>query len=326
MFTVCSSVTNRGVGSAEMLQMRVLVEDYEAKRVGDLLERAPSATRVVRAGTDLRNEHVLLVADIQPDSADAIVLELERAGVDAAAIQLVQLDSVATIEAGAHSWLATRSRALVWTSVVSQARENAVFSAKYAVFMAIAGVIAAIGVLSSNTILIVGAMAISPDLVPVTSAAVGIVGRRPRLLGRSLATLGLGFLCAIVTAAITSAVASGLGLLPSGYVLRPSTDVSTLTQFGALIMTVAFVAGVAGILAFETRASAAVGVAISVTTIPAAALVGCGLGLGQHASVLEGGVVLAINVLLLIAGATTGLAAQRATARYRVTRDKRAAV
>ena len=271
----------------------------------------------MRSGTDLHGERVLLIADIQPDSADEIVTELETAGVDAAEIQLVQLDSVATIEAGAHSWLATRSRALVWTSVVNQARENAVFSAKYAVFMAIAGVIAAIGVLSSNTILIVGAMAISPDLVPVTSAAVGIVGRRPRLFGRSLATLALGFLCAIAAASATAAVANGLGLLPAGYALKASTDVSTVTQFGALIMTVAFVAGIAGILAFETRASAAVGVAISVTTIPAAALVGAGIG-WPRASVLEGAAVLAINVLLLVAGATTGLALQRIAARRRM--------
>jgi len=46
-------------------------------------------------------------------------------------------------------------------------------------------------------------------------------------------------------------------------------------------IVVALFAGVAGMLAIETRASARVGVAISVTTIPAAAYFGVALGLGQ---------------------------------------------
>ena len=44
----------------------------------------------------------------------------------------------------------------------------------------------------------------------------------------------------------------------------------------------AFAAGVAGILALETRASSAVGVAISVTTIPAAAYLGVAAGVGEE--------------------------------------------
>jgi len=43
--------------------------------------------------------------------------------------------------------------------------------------------------------------------------------------------------------------------------------------------TIAIVAGVAGMLAFETRASSGVGIAISVTTIPAAAYLGVDAGL-----------------------------------------------
>jgi Domain of unknown function (DUF389) len=41
---------------------------------------------------------------------------------------------------------------------------------------------------------------------------------------------------------------------------------------------IALAAGVAAILFFETRASAAVGVAISVTTIPASAYLGVAIG------------------------------------------------
>ena len=51
--------------------------------------------------------------------------------------------------------------------------------------MFVAGVIASYGVVEYNVILIVGAMAISPDLLPITAIGVGIVDRRLRLAGRA---------------------------------------------------------------------------------------------------------------------------------------------
>jgi Kef-type K+ transport system membrane component KefB len=88
----------------------------------------------------------------------------------------------------------------------------------------------------------------------------------------------------------------GLGLLPT-------VNVATVT--------VAFVAGIVGILAFETRSSAAVGVAISITTIPAAAYIGAALAM--HDGPDGGGAVavLAVNVVVLVAAGTMTLFGQR---------------
>jgi uncharacterized membrane protein len=80
---------------------------------------------------------------------------------------------------------------------------------------------------------------------------------------------------------------------------------------------IAFVAGIAGMLAFETRASAAVGVAISVTTIPAAAFIGVALAAGRPDGALRGFGVLAVNVLALTAGGVLTLVAQRFAANRR---------
>jgi Domain of unknown function (DUF389) len=67
----------------------------------------------------------------------------------------------------------------------------------------------------------------------------------------------------------------------------------------------------AGMLAYETAAGAAVGVAISVTTIPAAAYIGCAIGLGSG----EGGrgalEVLTTNVVCIVTGSTLTLMMQR---------------
>lgn len=79
-------------------------------------------------------------------------------------------------------------------------------------------------------------------------------------------------------------------------------------------IAVAVAAGVAGMLAFETRASSGVGVAISVTTIPAAAYLGVALGLGEGSKALGALAVLTTNVVMIVAGACVTLSGQRALA------------
>src|SRR3712207_9388698 len=76
----------------------------------------------------------------------------------------------------------------------------------YLTFMGCAGVIAAFGVLTRNPILVVGAMALSPDLLPLCATCVGIVGRRARLAGRGFAALGVGPNCAGLSAFVGSAL------------------------------------------------------------------------------------------------------------------------
>jgi hypothetical protein len=67
-------------------------------------------------------------------------------------------------------------------------------------------------------------------------------------------------------------------------------------------------------LSFETRAQSAVGVAISVTTIPASALFGVSLGLGEVSDSWGAAGVLGVNVGLLLLTATLTLAVQRGLA------------
>jgi sorbitol-specific phosphotransferase system component IIC len=74
---------------------------------------------------------------------------------------------------------------------------------------------------------------------------------------------------------------------------------------------VALAAGAAGMLALETRASSAVGVAISITTIPAAAYLGVAAGVGEAGKAWGALAVLAVNVFMLLVGGTLTLLVQR---------------
>src|SRR5262249_59063900 len=101
-------------------------------------------------------------------------------------------------------------------------------------------------------------------------------------------------------------------LLPSGFSLGEIP--AAQTHVGVSTICIAFAAGVAGILALETRASAAIGVAISVTTIPAVAFLGVGLGIGHGTKAVSALWVLLANFALMVAGRSTALAIQRTIA------------
>jgi uncharacterized membrane protein len=89
-------------------------------------------------------------------------------------------------------------------------------------------------------------------------------------------------------------------------VLGPS-----LTRLGPGSVLVALAAGMAGILAWESAGSAAVGVAISVTTIPAAAYLGDAIALQGSQKALGALVVLTTNIVGIVTAASVTLLLQR---------------
>ena len=64
----------------------------------------------------------------------------------------------------------------MWAGVLGVPARSQRVVGRYLGLMLVAGIIAGYGVIIDNPILIVGAMAVSPDLVPLIAASVGIVG------------------------------------------------------------------------------------------------------------------------------------------------------
>ena len=94
-----------------------------------------------------------------------------------------------------------------------------------------------------------------------------------------------------------------LDLLPSDFSIEVTGALGGLTTVSNETIAVALVAGMAGMLALETRASSGVGVAISVTTIPAAAYLGVAAGLLETDEALGALGVLGTNVSMMVVGA-----------------------
>jgi uncharacterized hydrophobic protein (TIGR00271 family) len=286
-----------------MLDLKVFGESGVMTRVAARLD-AITGTAQVRVVDAARPGSSVVRADVAHDSVDDVLDELERLAVPAADVSLARVELVGQL-AGRKA-----DTSLVWADVVGVAGSNARLVGQYLAFMAVAGVIGCYGVVDRNPILIVGAMAVSPDLLPITAIAVGVIGHDLKLALRAFLTLVAGLAVAGIFAALFALLQDQLDLLPAGFnihdtVLRGMADVSDET------IVVALFAGVAGMLAIETRASAGVGVAISVTTIPAAAYFGIALGLGEAREATGALAVLSLNVLFLVIGAAVTLLLQR---------------
>lgn len=292
-----------------MLRLRSSVPHHRAEEFGDLLRRHDGISRVVQQADESAPTHAyVFVADVEPSYADVLVEKIDALGITADDYVLTKLEVVAPQHRHHHG--EGGADGFAWVEVLGQARANSRPLARYLALINVAAVIAALGVITSNSILIVGAMAVSPDLLPICATCVGIVRGDRDLSRRAFITLTLGLGLVVVTAAVLSALLKWTGFLPDGFdVDQSSLRTLAVTDYSTVLIALA--AGVAGMLAFETRASQAVGVAISVTTIPASAYLGVALGAGGIEHAFGALVVLLINVTLLIASGTLTLLVQR---------------
>jgi len=292
-----------------MLHLRVYGPADSLTAIGGDLE-ARGAVRAVALAQGLQDGHVLLTADVPADSADAVLEMLMSNGVTEDDIILARLDEVGPIKSGGTT------ASLIWADMLGQARRNARPVMRYLVFMVAAGIIAAVGVIQVNDILIVGAMAVSHDLLPSTAACVGLVDRNFRRVYRALLTVAVGMGAACLTAWVLARVGDLMALLPAHFAIGESA-LAGLTTVNASTVLVAFAAGVAGMLSLETRASSTIGVAISITTIPAAAYLGVAPVVREKTEALGALAVLGVNIAVLVLAGALTLTVQRLLAARR---------
>lgn len=288
-----------------MIALEVFGESALLERVASTLDGTDGVSHVVCIDAT-RPGHALVSARVRPRSVDALLDTLHGLGVAENDVTLDRIEVVGALSQG------RAERTMVWADVLGTAWLNARPLARYLAFMVVAGVIACYGVVDNNGILIVGAMAVSPDLLPITAIAVGIVGRQAELAGRALLTLGLGLAAAGTAAAASTFIQDHLGFIPAGYSVHATGVLRGLTTVSNETVAVALFAGIAGMLALETRASSGVGVAISVTTIPAVGYFGVAVGLGELDKAFGALGVLGVNVLMMVVGAVGTLLLQRA--------------
>jgi uncharacterized hydrophobic protein (TIGR00271 family) len=285
-----------------MLKLEVYGEPAAMERVADALSNLGGVRHVAISPTR-RGDSSRVSADLPIEAGDEALKVIDSLGVPTADVVLVDLDRLG-VTADVEEPLV-----LLWADVLAQARERAHVRGRYVVLMAAAGVVGAFALIDNSSVLVVGAMAISPDLLPITAACTGLVLLDWKLAGRGIVALAAGLAVAGLIAGLLTWTLNLTGLLADEFV--PRMLPSFQTHVGVSTIGVALAAGVAGMLAVEMHGSAAVGVAISVTTLPAAAFIGVAIGSGQTDRLLAALAVLGVNVTMMLSSGAIALAMQR---------------
>lgn len=300
-----------------MVHLRIVAPEEQADAAREILEGSQSACNVVMlrgAATKPRGD--LILVDVAREDASIVIADLRELGIgdEHGSIALEDIDSQVS-RAAMRAEKAARglpSDAVVWEEIESRTSEEVELSATFIGFMALAMMIAAIGVLTDQIVLIIGAMVVGPEFGPIAGLAVAIVQRRGVLARRSLIALAVGFPVGIAGAALLTLTLDATGILPSDVLSDDRSQTAFIAEPDAFSPLVACIAGIAGMLSLTSAKSGAlVGVLISVTTIPAAGAIGVGLALGESDESLGGLQQLSINLAVIFLTCVAVVGAER---------------
>jgi uncharacterized hydrophobic protein (TIGR00271 family) len=299
-----------------MVHLRIVVPGSESARVVDLLEASPSVSSLARIeGASRKPAGDLVLCDVAREDASVLIDDLRELGVpDVGSISIEEIDS----QLSAAADLAERATpgspgdAVVWEEVESRTSESIELNANFLAFIVLACLIASVGVMLGQPILIVGAMVVGPEFGPLAGLCVAVVERRRDVGLRSLAALAAGFPLAITAAFLFSLIAKWADLVESDFVLGERALTAFISEPSVFSFIVALFAGVAGVLSLTSAKSGAlVGVLISVTTIPAAAAIGVAAAFGDWADWRGAIAQLAINLSAIVLAGVVTLYVQR---------------
>lgn len=165
----------------------------------------------------------------------------------------------------------------------------------------VASLVALAGLIMENPVILVGAMLISPILDPIYGFAVSVTLGKARTALRALSSLAL-LLGAMIGVAVAASVAARL------LVSQNTPRFSMVAEPGAAYLAIALLLGGAGMVArVEREHEALAGVAIAAALVPPAAAAGLGIGFLQHAAASKALLLVAENIVGIMAGALAAL-------------------
>jgi uncharacterized hydrophobic protein (TIGR00271 family) len=307
-----------------MVHLRIVVPGYQAEHTLDLLNAAPSVCNVIYLERVARKpEGDVILCDVAREDASVIVSDLRELEIDKeGSISMEMIDSqISQASALAEKAAAgLPSDAVVWEEVESRTSENVELSGSFIAFMVLAMLIAMVGILTDQLILIIGAMIVGPEFGPIAGICVAAVEKRRDLFKRSFRALVVGFPVGIAGTFGAVLLLDGIGLVPDNFSQAGHPFTQFISSPNHWSFIVAYLAGTAGVLSLTSAKSGAlIGVLISVTTIPAAANIGVAAALGDWHELVGASEQLALNLsAILLAGIGTLFIQRRLYLRRRV--------
>lgn len=269
-----------------MLHLRLIVPPDRTPAAVKLIESTVGTTHlVVLPGAARDPSGDLVLCDVAREAGDELLHGLRELRIDqdgSIAVENIDLSLSTRADAAEEEAPGEPADAVIWEQLAGATHEESTLSITYSAFMILATMIAACGVVLDNAILIVGAMAVGPEFGPLAGVCTSIVQRHPKLAARSLIALLVGFAAAIVATTVFSLGMDALDLFSRAQLDADRPNTKFIWQPDPFSFVVAVLAGIAGTLSLTSAKSGAlVGVAISVTTVPAGANAAVALSYGE---------------------------------------------
>lgn len=287
-----------------MPTLRIVCPPERTDHIVGLLHAGAATGIAVVPGAGRPDHGDLVLADVPRSSIDPLLARVRSAAGAAPGVQLTIQDSERLLPSAPPS---PDDEAVIWAEVIHDLHASGRLSWANVLLVVIAAAIAAIGIMEGQLLLIVGAMALSPDYLPIANTYLALSRRAWRAAAGGLATLAVCF----------GSAAAAAWLLAELLLARVLADVPVGDRLGELTLfiarpdrlsvLVALLAGVAGAVAITLPgARGLVGVFVSVTTIPAAANIGVAVAARDGSELAGATVQLLVNVAgLLVAGTVT---------------------
>ncbi|MGN9813140.1 DUF389 domain-containing protein [Micromonospora sp. BQ11] len=312
-----------------MLHLRIIAPTDRSDAVADLLADDPGVAHlVVVPGAARQPEGDLILCDVVRESADRLLGQLQDLGIEARggiSADDVELTLSAAARKAARDAPGHGDDAVVWDEIAAKTGEQTVLSGTFLVLITVATMIAGIGVLLDQPILIVGAMVVGPEFGPLAALCVALLRRKPRTVARSVQALLVGFLVAMVATVLSTWALTAADLVSREMLEAERPLTSFIWQPDALSWVVGLLAGVAGMLSLTAKKSGSlVGVLISVTTVPAAANVAVAVAYGKWDEAGGSALQLVINICAIVLAGLLTLAVQGGWWAYVARRDSSA--
>ncbi|KRC95857.1 MULTISPECIES: DUF389 domain-containing protein [unclassified Streptomyces] len=299
-----------------MLHLRLITPAERTDDVVRLIERTVGATHLVVLPEAARNPAGdVVLCDVAREAGDELLSELQELGLEetgSIAVENIDLSLSLRADKAEAEAPGEAADAVLWEHLTDATHEESTLSVTYLAFITLATMIAACGVVLDNAVLIVGAMAVGPEFGPLAGISTSIVQRAPRLALRSLIALLVGFAVAMAVTVGFSLFMDALDLFSQARLEADRPQTGFVYAPDAFSFVVAVLAGVAGTLSLTSAKSGAlVGVAISVTTVPAAANAAVALSYGDMNQTWGSAQQLLLNLLGIILAGTLTLLTQK---------------
>lgn len=298
-----------------MQHLRITSPTHLTDDVIEVFTGDPAVSNLaVLRGASLEPVGDIVLADVAREATNEIIDRLDGLGIPEQGT--IHIEPVTTwvsragYDAERHT-PGSSADAVVWADVTQRAYEEAELNWTYLAFMTLATLLASIAIVVDSQVLVIGAMVLGPEFIPIAALGLALVRRRGTLFRLAARTLFVGFGVAITLTTLAAFAARAFGWVVAEDVTgpRPGTDFIYSPDKWSFI--VALIAAAAGVLSLTSaKVGGLSGVFISVTTVPAAGNVALGLAFAAWGEVTGSTIQLALNISGMILAGWATLALQ----------------